>query len=408
MAFFSSIRSFFGGGALSNATGEQISAPMTSLVPNIPSVSEDAALQIAAVWSCVERRANAVASLPCFVYENVDGKRKLARDSRLYSLLHDSPNSRMTSFEFWRAIMMNHDIRGAGYARIERDSKGEAIALWPMPTSQVTPKVLDDGAMVYEYRIDNNVMVLAESSVFVVKGLGNGTTGLDKLQFLRTTTNEMAKAAEHASTTFGDGGKPSGVLMVDSVLKPEQRTAIQKTFDGMVSGNGSKLYVLEANMKYQQLSMTPEDQQLLETRMFGIEEICRWMDVPPVLIYHSNVTTWGSGVEQIINGFHTLTLSPLTVNIQQAIRKHIMTPRQRVTLTAEFSYDAMLRGDPDKRSQIIARQVQNGLKTRNEARQLENDPPVAGGDVVTVQSNLLPIGMLGQQVGSNGGDTVAQ
>jgi phage portal protein BeeE len=86
-----------------------------------------------------------------------------------------------------------------------------------------------------------------------------------------------------------------------------------------------------------------------------------------------------------------------------------MTPRQRATLTAEFSYDAMLRGDPDKRSQIIARQVQNGLKTRNEARQLENDPPVAGGDVITVQSNLLPIGMLGSTVSSGGsGDSIAQ
>jgi phage portal protein BeeE len=93
-------------------------------------------------------------------------------------------------------------------------------------------------------------------------------------------------------------------------------------------------------------------------------------------------------------------MRPLTINIEQAIRKHVMTPRQRATLTAEFSYDAMLRGDPDKRSQIIARQVQNGLKTRNEARQLENDPPVTGGDVITVQSNLLPIEKLGTQVGS--------
>ena len=29
-------------------------------------------------------------------------------------------------------------------------------------------------------------------------------------------------------------------------------------------------------MKYQQLSLTPQDQQLLETRRFGIEQICRW------------------------------------------------------------------------------------------------------------------------------------
>jgi HK97 family phage portal protein len=408
-SFFSSMRTWWGSSATSNTTGSQNTAPVASLVPDTPVLGEDAVLQLSAVWACVDRRATAIASLPCFVYENKDGKRELARDNRLYTLLHDSPNSRMTPFDFWRTLVMNHDIRGCGYARIDRDSKGEAVAMWPMPASQVSASVLEDGSMVYEYRIGNDLMVLAESSVMVVKGLGNGTTGLDKLSFMRSSTNELAKAQEHAATVFGNGGKPAGVLMLDSVLKPDQRTAIQKTFDGMVSGKASKLYVLEADMKYQQLSMTPQDQQLLETRKFGIEEICRWFDVPPVLIHHSNVTTWGSGIYEIKDGFHTLAMRPLTINIEQAIRKHVMTPRQRAMLTAEFSYDAMLRGDPDKRSQIIARQVQNGLKTRNEARQLENDPPVAGGDVITVQSNLLPIEKLGLSVSSGGsGDSIAQ
>lgn len=402
-SFFSSLRTWWGGSATSNTIGAQNPSPSSSLVPNTPLLAEDAILQISAVWACVDRRATAIASLPCFVYENKGGNRELARNNRLYQLLHESPNSRMTPFDFWRTIVMNYDLRGIGYARIDRDANGEAIALWPMPTAQVSSKVLLDGSMVYEYRIGNNIMVLSESSVFAVKGMGNGTTGLDKLAFMRTTTNEVAQAQNHAATVFGSGGKPTGVLMIDSVLKPEQRKSIQTSFAGMATGQSSDLYVLEAGMKYQQLSMTPEDQQLLETRNFGIEEICRWYDVPPVLIHHSNVTTWGSGIYEIKDGFHTLAMRPLTINIEQAIRKHIMSPRQRSTLTAEFSYDAMLRGDPDKRSQIIARQVQNGLKTRNEARQLENDPPITGGDVITVQSNLLPIDKLGQQVSSGGG-----
>ena len=102
---------------------------------------------------------------------------------------------------------------------------------------------------------------------------------------------------------FGNGGKPTGVLMIDKVLGPEQRKSINERFYEMASGSTSRLYVLEANMKYEQLSLSPEDQQLLETRQFTVEEICRWFDVPPVLVYHSNVTTWGSGVEQIISGF---------------------------------------------------------------------------------------------------------
>jgi hypothetical protein len=75
-----------------------------------------------------------------------------------------------------------------------------------------------------------------------------------------------------------------------------------------------------------------------------------------------------------------------------------MTSRQRASMTAEFSMDAMLRASIKDRYEIYAKAAQNGLKTRNECRQLENDPPVAGGDELTVQSNLLPIAMLGVPV----------
>jgi HK97 family phage portal protein len=149
-------------------------------------------------------------------------------------------------------------------------------------------------------------------------------------------------------------------------------------------------------MKYQQLSLSPQDQQLLETRRFGIEQICRWFDVPPVLIHHSNVTTWGSGVEQIIDGFHKFTIRPMLVSIEQAVRKRVMTPKQRANMTAEFSLDALLRGNAKDRAEIAAKKVQNGLATRNEMRQLENEKPLPGGDILTAQTNLVPLDMLGK------------
>jgi phage portal protein BeeE len=97
--------------------------------------------------------------------------------------------------------------------------------------------------------------------------------------------------------------------------------------------------------------------------------------------------------------------APLCVNIQQAVRKRVMTSRQRASMTAEFSMDAMLRASIKDRYEIYAKAAQNGLKTRNECRQLENDPPVAGGDDLTVQSNLLPIAFLGKQ--PTGGSNVS-
>jgi HK97 family phage portal protein len=222
---------------------------------------------------------------------------------------------------------------------------------------------------------------------------------------MNATVNESAAAQVSASKIFGSGGKPTGVLMTDSVLKQDQREALQARFAEMASGTTSRLYVLEAAMKYQQLSISPEDQQLLETRKFSVEEICRWFDVPPVLVHHANVTTWGSGIEQIVDGFHKLTIRPMLVSIEQSVRKRVMTPAQRSSMTAEISFDALLRGNAKDRAELYAKNVQNGIMTRNECRQLENLPPVVGANDLTAQTNLAPLSMLGQNV--NGGSYAA-
>lgn len=392
-------------GAIAERQGRQIAAPSTALVDGNTWMGSDGALQISTVWACIERRATTIASLPFFAYQQKGGQKELARTSRLYSLLHESPNARMTPFEFWRTMVMNHDLRGNAYARIERDARGEAIALWPMPSDQVESYVLPDASMVYLYRMGSDVAALAEENVLHLRGLGNGTTGLAKLEFMNATVNESAAAQVSASKIFGSGGKPTGVLMTDSVLKQDQREALQARFAEMASGTTSRLYVLEAAMKYQQLSISPEDQQLLETRKFSVEEICRWFDVPPVLVHHANVTTWGSGIEQIVDGFHKLTIRPMLVSIEQSVRKHVMTPAQRASMTAEISFDALLRGNAKDRAELYAKNVQNGIMTRNECRQLENLPPVVGANELTAQTNLAPLGMLGQNV--NGGSYAA-
>ncbi len=412
MNLFSSMRSWFGrAGAIGETIGRQNPVPGAALIPDAVNMGVDGALQISTVWACIDRRATTLASLPLFVYESKPGagRRDIARASRLYALLHESPNSRMTPFEFWRAMVMNHDLRGNAYARVDRDANGEALALWPMPSDQTEAVVLPDGSMVYKYSFGNDIAVLASENVLHIKNLGNGTTGLAKLDFMRATTDEAAKAQGAASKIFGTGGKPTGVLMLDKVLNKEQRAAVAANFEGMAEGSTSRLYVLEANMKYEQLSMSPADQQLLETRKLGVEELCRWFDVPPVLVHHSNVTAWGTGIFEIKDGFYTLSIAPLCINIEQALRKRVMTPRQRVTMTAEFSMDALLRASIKDRYEIYAKAVQNGLKTRGECRQYENDPPIDGDDVLTAQSNLVPVTMLGKVAAAGGtGANIAQ
>lgn len=381
----------FGGRALADSSGKQTSGPATSMVDGTQPVTIDNALQISAVWACASVIANTIGTLPLLVYENaMNGMRSVARDSSLWSLLHTSPNGRMTSAEFWTAMLVNLALRNNAYARIERGSNGEAFALWPMAADQIEVQIVD-GQAVYLYRVGNDVAVLAADSVLHIKGMGNGTMGLSRLDYMRATTSEVANSTAAANKLFSSNGKPTGVLMVDNVLSPAQREAIRANFAEMQVGNTSRLFVLEANMKYQQLSLAPEDMQLLETRQFGVEEIARWFGVPPVMIGHSNVTTWGSGIEQIVEGFYKFTVRPILVGIEQAVAKRVLTPAQRARYTVEFNFDGLLRVNIKDRAEVYSKMLQNGVFTRNEARQLENMPPVAGGDKITVQANLVEL-----------------
>jgi HK97 family phage portal protein len=410
------ITSFLGwfgwSGALGEQSGRQNSGASGSLIPGTQALAPDGALQLSTVWACISLIANIIASLPLFVYTRSDkGQRDLARDSLLWQILHDSPNSRMTPMEFWVALLLNLLLRGNAYARVERNDTGEAIAIWPMASDQVDPWMLPDGTLVYKYTVGSDVAVLSADNVLHIKGMGNGTTGLDRLDYMRASTTEAANAQGAASTLFASHGKPSGILMIDKVLNREQRDAVRNNFSAMSEGGTNRLFLLEADTKYQQLTLTPADQQLLETRRFTVEELCRWFGVPPVLVGHSNVTAWGSGIEQLIDGFHKLVIGPLVVNLQQAIAKRVLTPAQRARLSVEFSLDALLRASLKDRMDLYAKAVQNGLKTRNECRQLENDPPVTGGDQLTAQTNLAPLDMLGKiQGGGNAAqkDPIAQ
>ena len=396
--YLNSVLGWFGwGGALGEHRGQQSGAPSGALVEGSKALGPDGALQLSTVWACVWLLSNTIASLPLFVYtRSTNGERELARATLLWQILHDSPNSRMTPVEFWVAMLLNLLLRGNAYARIERNSLGEAIALWPMPADQVEMRILVDGSTVYHYRLDNNVAVLSEDSVLHIKEIGNGTIGLARLDYMRATTTEATHAQSTASKLFANGGKPTGILMIDRVLKPEQREAIKRNFGDLAEGDASRLKVLEADMKYQQVNLTPQDQQLLETRRFTVEEICRWFGVPPVLVGHSNVTAWGSGIEQLIDGFYKFTIRPILVRIEQAVTKRTLTSGQRARLSIEFSFDALLRASLKDRMEIYAKATQNGLKTRNECRQLENDPPIKGGDELTAQVNLVPLHMLGK------------
>lgn len=382
------------GGPLGTASGQQIPLPVEPILDQTKNVTPDAALQISAVFACVELLAQTISTLPLYVYKDMSNGGRTPDKGRLWMLLHERPNAWMTPCEFLSAMVVNRMLRGNAYAQIIRDSEGDPIALVPLSPDQMEVSVTAGGE-VYTYYQDGVISVIAPENIIHWKGLGNGYIGLSKLEYMRATADEAISAQDNASRLYGSYSKPSGVLQTDSALNDEQLSAVFERFKGM-SRAGAGLYVVDRGLKYQQLSLTPADAQLLQTRQFSVEEICRWFGVPGVLVGSTATTTWGSGIQQIVEGFHKFTIGPLCKQLEQALSRRLVDVVDTST-TIEFKLDGFLRTTPEARASFYSTMAQNGAMTRNEIRRLENLPPVEGGDALTAQSNLVPIEKLGEQ-----------
>lgn len=403
------IRRFFSrfgwGGVMSDQSGQQLETP-SSLVA--APMSPDIALQISTVYACARLLAGTVSSLPLMVFkEDSRGNRKVDRGSRLWTILHDQPNAVMTASDFWQAMILQWALRGNAYAQIVRDAVGDVISLWPLSSDQMT--VFSDketGRLVYQYVRDSQTYDLTPDQVLHIKDIGTGILGFSKLEFMGSSVQEAMATQKYTMQNAQNFGRPSGILTVDHVLdrKKGQADAVGRALGSFKSESG-KLIVLEADMKFQQVALTPEQSQLLESRKYGVEEICRWFGVPPVLIGASGATTWGSGIAEIVSGFHKFTLNPLLKSIEQALESRILRAEERGSVVIEFNLDAFFRGDLQSRYAAYATAVQNGFKTRNEVRALENDPPISGGDTPTAQTNLAPLDKLGEVASSNAPQT---
>ena len=377
----------------------------TGMTPVIPTetassnagqtVGPNNALELAAVWSCVRLLSETGATLPLMLYETApSGDRRVARENSLFTLLHDAPHYDFTAVEFWEGVMMSLVLWGNAYALKDRMGK-RLVSLTPLRCDQMAVKRNRDGSRRYEYSAPTGLRVYTEDEIFHVRGFGGaGDVGLSTLSFARHSMGSAMAADGFASAMFANGVRPSGVLMVDKVLTPEQREQLQKNIVAPFVGSDKAggVMVFEAGMKFQPVTMTPEDAQFLQTRSFQVEEICRWFRVPPFMIGHTEKTTsWGTGLEQQLIGFLTFALRPYLVRIAQAISRSLIEPGQRAGLKAEFVVEGLLRADSQSRANFYEIMVRNGLMTRNEVRRIENMPAMPGGDTLTVQAQNVSL-----------------
>ena len=403
MNIFTRIGGWFGGNANSQRTGTQQTQPASIAHEEAPNIGVDGALQVSTVWACVTLLVETISSLPLVTYGNKPGGgREALKGTPLYDLFHDKPNRQQTAMQFWSSMILNLTLRGNAYARIARNATGDVIALLPLTADQVNVIKPEDGSLIYEYSTEKTSLIYKEEDILHIFSMGNGMVGMSPLDYMRASVGLAISAQDHTNKTFRKNARRPGILMSNSVLTPEQRVALKQNFGDITTGASKELYILEAQFKFDPLGMSPADIQLLESRQFAVQDLARWFGVPSVLINdNAESSSLGSSVYEIIQAFYKLRLAPKLTTIEQAIHKRVLTAKQRAEgVTVEFNLDAFLRSSPSDRMEINAKAVQNGLRTRNECRAKDNLQPLDGGDVLTAQSNLLPMDKLGESLGA--------
>ena len=401
MALWRSLWGFVSG-AGGRKDGIQIGAPTTGSSAPVP-VTLETALQLSAVWSCVKLISESVASLPINVYKlEGNGERTLDKEHPLSILFNGKPNRWQTRQEFFETLTYQIVLLGNCYALKQKDTRGRIVGLIPLMSQQMEVELLRSNDIAYRYHDGNDIKVYGADSVWHNKLFGNGIVGLSPLAFARNSIGVGQAAETSVGKIYRNGGKPSGVLYIDKILTKEQREQIKSNFSELAEGNNDRLFVLEANMKYEQVSLSPNDIELLASRRFQIEDIARFFGVPSVLINDTAAgTTWGSGVQQIVQGFYKLGLRPYLERYEASMRANLLTADERQNYEIEFDFNALLRPDQTERLKAYKEAVTGGLMSPNEARLCEGWKPKDGGDDLFMQQQMLPISS-NLRGGSNG------
>ncbi len=354
---------------------------------------------LAVAARCVSLRSELLASVPLHLFRRAgDGGRERANDSPLYGVLHDLFNENMTAFEGREFLIRSLDVAGNGYARIERNARGEVAALYPYPPGVVSVERLQSGRVRYRVtEATGRVSVLLQEEMLHLRGASrDGILGQSPLQIARGAVGLAVSQAETAGSLMTNAMRPSGVLAFPEKLSPEARKAQREMVEAYYAGpaNAGRFLITEGGAKFERLTFTPEDAEFLDSRKLANEDVARIFAVPPTSVGITDKATY-SNVEQESTMLVRNALGPLARRIENAMLRDLLTPDVRADLYVEHDLAGLLRGDMAARysGYRIAREW--GWASVNDVRRLENMPPIGPeGDVYTAPLNQAPLGAL--------------
>lgn len=305
--------------------------------------SDNLARNLSAVFRAVSLISNSVASLPINILKYDDSQCTMtpAKSHPLWNILLKRPHTYFDAFTLIKAMVSDCLLLGNGFAIIKRNGL-TVTGLEYVPASKVSIKkdYGSDGSLVnVKYNITGRGRLYEAHEILHIKNEldETGLWGLSTLSFASRTLKLANANEESAINLFESGGKLSGILKIQGNITSKQREELRQAWRESLGSGKESVAILSGIQDYQSVSMSAQDQQLLETRRFECEEIGRFFNLPQELLFT------GKGSYNSIEAMKLLllsdTLQPIITKIENEFETKLLskdeTPHYEIRLQVE-------------------------------------------------------------------------
>jgi HK97 family phage portal protein len=376
-----------------------IREPYTGAWQSNVTVSSTTAASNWAAFSCITLIANDIAKLPPGVMQ-YDQAAKIFRPVTKRRVL-DIPNKYQIWTQFMRSWIFSLLTTGNTYVLRVLDSKGFVAALYVLDPRSVQPLVTPSGDVYYKLATDNlsgiqeSVTVPASQIIHDrINTLFHPLCGLSPLFASGIAAMQGLAMQENSTKFFQNMSRPGGILTAPGTISDQSAAALKAYWEENFSGESAgKVAVVGDGLKYEALSVTAADSQLIEQLKFSGEMICATFHVPPYKLGLGQMPTVNN-VAALNQQYYDQCLHPIVESAERLldIGLDISFPDQIWFDTAE-----LLRMDPTARWEAHTKKISSGAVKPNEVRREENLEPVEGGDTPYLQQQNYSLAELAQR-----------
>lgn len=362
------------------------------------SVTKDKALEVPAVWCAANFIPATLSALPVHHFKKTkDGPEK--QSSADTDILNEFSSDRMTAFDFRKWLWQRTMIEGRGLAWIESDNRGRRISLHPMAPSR-TQIGLEKGRLKYEFKDSRGYTTTYDQDevIDLPYMLKEDSVGhYSPIDKCREAIRSGIASVLYGAKLFENGGMPpfaiSGPFASGQGAKSAADDIAAAARDAFNSGRPA--VALPAGHELKQIAIDPDKLLLVEFQRFVIEEVARIYQLPPVFLQDLSRGTFSNTEQQDLNlAKHLITQWATQLELQLALKFYGRQQSKRSKSYIKHNLSGLMRGDFATRMEGLAKSIQNGIRTPNEARELEGLPRHPDGDDLMIQGATVPIGTL--------------